>query len=323
MDESQQPSRSEAPQQADPIKEELIENLEDQDDRGDDGGDESDQDASWYRPDRLIEPPEFDDQARQANEEILDDLRNAVGTLYQPPLQVFDMAINFDARRQRDPRCNALRSDAPKREKRRFVWAKEQDQLVVAFAIKALNDGKDLFKVSTYETMMNNPLLNYIRDPAVIRTHLQKMCHEDNTRDLEDLCGFNSANNDRERDSIRNVAKTIRAGCLDAFLVDKWNLRPFVRTSAHAPRRRRCFSNTPRPLTGNAIVVAHGNEGPEAPKRSRRDAEPLSTFVSQTTTTMTTTTMRKMTMDKSNNPRRVSATRTTKSHGQITIDLSD
>lgn len=296
------------------IKEELNDEQIDDDDVREAGSDDDAASQGWYRPERLVEPPPLDDDLRRENQQVLDDLRDNVATDYQSPEQILQMAINLNANQQRDPRFNALKQNEAlsKRERRKIVWGYEQEQLIVAFAIKAIKDGKDLSKLQVYKTMLNNNMLSYVRDPARIRSHLLRMCHEDNVRQLEDYCGFNIATDDQQRQAVRNVANSIRVGCLDWADIDRWNLRAFVRQSAHLPKRRPCF------------------DGPlqicQQSKRSRGTIHSAADFAaaeSTTTVTKTTTMTTTRRLVKSRQQTRDWNAESAGSSGIVTIDLCD
>lgn len=193
----------------------------------------------WYREERIIEPPEFDDAMRQSHQEILNDIRNNIVAPYEPPIQVLDIALNLEQARQRDPRRSALRNTArEQRVRTRYIWTPAQDQLIVALAMGFLYKGRDMSTIRPYcEMLATSPMLRHVTDPRRIRSRLQALCHENNLAQLEEYCGYTRAETDEQREMVRNAARNVRASCLDMRLVREWKLYDFVRPKAIVKRR--------------------------------------------------------------------------------------
>lgn len=201
----------------------------------------------WYVPVQIIQPPEFDDQMRQSNEDILNDLNNQVGVEYTAPPQMLQIALKFEEARQRDARRNPLRDHEKleaKRPKKRYAWSTEQDQQIVAMALYHIFAGKDMTTIQPYKDMKNaSPLFRLIEDPRQIRRRLLTLCSPNNSTDLENFCGRSAAQNDQERKMAENVAKTITASCVDLRLVKEWGLEEFTRRKVLSTP----FTNRQRP----------------------------------------------------------------------------
>lgn len=165
--------------------------------------------------------------------------RDALCTPDGSMTKMLKMSIDLEAVRQRDYRYDALRNFDYKRIKKRYDWSYSQEQLIVAFAIKALRDGLDLTKIEAYKPLLFLPNFQHVTDPRVFRYRLYKMCHENHREVLGDYCGLNLARDDQQKRAVLNTVQTIRAGCLALPLVRKWKLESFTRASAHVPKRFR------------------------------------------------------------------------------------
>lgn len=182
------------------------------------------------RPERIVNPPEFDDEMRAADAEIMDDIRQAVGEAYRAPAQMMQIVASFQAARQQDPRRNGTRDLEPKAPRCKFIWSQQQDQQIVAMTLYHLNRGADMTKIAPYADMKRrSPLFQRVQDPRNIMRRLQVLCSPQNCVILEDYCGHSAAESDAERAMALDVAQTIRASCLDLRLVKQQKLDKFIR----------------------------------------------------------------------------------------------
>lgn len=225
-------------------------------------------------PERAIQPPDFDNEMRESNQQILDDIQRQVGAQYQAPAQMLQIAVNFETARQLDPRLNALRNvdkHKAKKPKTSFAWSKEQDQQIVAMTMFHLSQGTDMSTIKPYRDMIDrSPHLRYIQDPSVIRRRLRTLSDPNNSATLEDYCGYSVATDDQQRDMAIAVAKTIRASCLDLRLVKRFKLEEFTRRRVVSSAPVQSHTDLQAPDEDDVQIIDH--PAPQSVKRSKKVA---------------------------------------------------
>lgn len=195
---------------------------------------------NWYRPERIIQPPEFDEEMRASDQQILDDIQEQVGVPYEAPEQIRQIVANFHTARQRDPRRNGTRNMEASKPRTRYAWSQQQEQQMVAMTLLHLSKGFDMTTIKPYIEMKRlSPLFRNIDDPRQIKRRLQALCSPQNSAILEDYCGHSIAANDDDRQMAIAVAQTIRASCLDLYLVKQQGLDKFIRPKILTTRRKR------------------------------------------------------------------------------------
>ena len=218
----------------------------------------------------VVHPPEFTREEMEENRNFFENIARNVEAPYRAPNFLLEMVVQYEHNRLDDERFNASRNLQLDEEgnvvgrkiKKRYVFNREQDQSLICFVIFCINSGLDMSTIQPYRDLARAaPMFKYLTDPRIIMNRLKHLCHEDNVRELEAYCGYNTAGNENERNAVVNVARTIRASCLDTQKVVQWNLIDYVKAKSRPVAQVHAASRNNQHQNANGHARDNVNNG--------------------------------------------------------------